>query len=264
METDLVLGVAMAPTALGMVLVRGRHADGEVLDRDLIETTTAVDTARNAVMRTYSTAVKHGYRIRGIGVTQTGLAADAGYLVDLLRQVGVRTVVVVDPETSDSPAAIAAAHALDMVREPVPTPRTATTGGRHRHSASNTPRRVAVGAAVTGLLTVLAATVVVHATSTDPAPPEEPTIATAVPAASSTVLPAERTTPRAVITGKAPRTRSSAPATIASVTVEPSPPAEPEVTAAPETPAGPPPDPSQHMPGSDAGPRLPGPADSAE
>jgi hypothetical protein len=278
MDSELALGVALAPTALGLALVRGQGADVVVLDRDLIQTTTAADTAKGAVLRTYSTAVKHGYRIRAVDVTHTCVdAAAAVQLVNALRQVGVRNVVVTGPTGA---ASVAAGHALDMVRVPTESPR--VEGGRHRGTAtSNTPRRVAIGAAATGVLTVLAATVVVHATSTGPAPPAPPPEPSAVPVASSTVSPPTRTTPRSVFTGQSRESRSPTTVSVTPITaVPPSPePAAPVVTessatsAVPETPAvseppppadtpaaQPPSDGSAHLPASEDGPRPPGPA----
>lgn len=287
MDSELALGVALAPTALGLALLRGHGADGVVLDRDLIETTTAIETAKGAILRTYSTAVKHGYRIRAVDITHTGVeAAAAVQLVNALRQVGVRNVVVVDPTSA---ASVAAGRALDMVRVPTESPRVA--GGRHRGApASSTPRRIAIGAAATGVLTVLATTVVVHATSTGPvppaAPPPEPS---AAPVASSTVSPPTPTTPRSVFTGESRESRSPASVSVTPITAaSPSPePAAPVVTessatsAVPETPALPEPpavpqdptsppaegpaapplsDGSAHLPASEDGPRSPGPA----
>lgn len=251
METDLVLGVAIAPTALGLVLVRGRRADGHVLDRDIVDITSSrasgavADTAKDAVLRTYATTVKHGYRIRAVEITCVGAdTGDATRLVEVLRRVGCRNVTVVDPADSSDTASPAAAQAADMVGEPqtVRSP----TGGRHRHAPSHTSKRLALGVAATGVLTVLAATVVVNATSDEQPAPAPTSTAVPVPAVRATTPPPERSTPRPVFTA-----RPAVPESPSAATVEPS--ADPVAVE-------PPTQPSEHLPGTEGEPRLPGPA----
>lgn len=249
MDTELVLGVAIAPAALGLVLVRGQRADGLLLDRDLIRTTAVTDTAKRAILRTYSTAAKHGYRIHAVDVAHVGVdAAVASQLVAALNQLGVRNVVAVDPAFTDS---LAAMHALEIVSEPEPSARPAARG-RHRRATSPTARRLALGAAVTGVLAAMAATVVVHASSTGGPPPQAPPSisepASAVPASRSAVP-----TPRSIFIGSEPQPRS--PATVSVAPASEAPP-----ISEPEAPTNPPPDGAAHLPAGEDVPRPPGPA----
>lgn len=256
MESDLVLGVALAPAALGLALIRGHRADGQVLDRDLIATASAAEQARGAIMRTYATATKHGYRIRGIGVTCLDTDPAAAFrLVDSLRRVGVRNVVVVDPDPTGPVASVAAAHALDMVRGPNDD-QPNDDAGRHRRPAESSPtaRRVAFGSlGVAAVLTAAVAAIVVPFTSAEaPRAPERPALPpTSTSPADSTIArpapPATFTAPREPVADTEPAPTFES--------LQPPPEPAPEAPGTPEPPAS-----TEHLPAGQDGPRAPGPA----
>lgn len=199
MDTDLVLGVAMSSTTIGLVLMRWRDTDGLILDRDRVETTppregqpegVLAKRAKTAVMRTYATAAKHRYRIVAVGVSSVGTDTDeAVRLIGRLRELGCRNVGMVGPktvvstQTPRSAAALASKYATDMVRGPEESPPVERTR-RHRESASRPSRssaRAVVGAAAASVAAGLAAFVVGTVTAPD-RPAAEPSN---VPAANS-------------------------------------------------------------------------------
>lgn len=286
MDTDLVLGVAVTPTALELVMIRGRRAEGPVLDRDLIDidpsyaghaSRAAADKASDAVLRTYATATKHGYRIQAVGVTCVGTdTVDAVRLVESLIQAGLRRVIAVDPETaSDAYAAsVAAARAIDMA--PAPSNSRPVDGGRPRHSAgsSHRLRPWVFGAAAAALLTALAfaAGMAVDFTSTGPPPPTSPPSTTAPAAAITVARSTTASTPSSGANGVAAESLNptTVPPTTAAVTPsapafqDSTLPAEPTAIPADQNgssaqPESEPPPPVAHLPGSDDGPRPPGP-----
>jgi hypothetical protein len=251
MDSDLVLGVALAPTALGLVLVRGSRVDGDVLDRDLIETATAADSAKASVLRTYSTATRHGYRIRGVGVTCIGEnRRPAVDLAESLNRLGVRNVVVVEPDTAGTAVSAAAVRALEMVRVPDDTG-PLRGPGRHRTSSGSSfsPRLALAAVGAASLLTALIAVAFVPFTSAQspaPATPAPPSTTT-TPTFRATRAPAPIPTP----VPPAP-TFDTIPVAV------PEPIVVPDVTAS-EIAADPQPTGSEHLSGNESGPRPPGP-----
>jgi hypothetical protein len=78
-DVDAVLGVALTPSAVGMVLVEGSLAEGATLDHDSFPTdpeswASALGIAQqvsDAVARTCAISAAHGYHVRSVGVTWT-------------------------------------------------------------------------------------------------------------------------------------------------------------------------------------------------
>jgi hypothetical protein len=74
---DIVLGVSMTPTAVRMVLVEGKRADGPTIDHDVFEVTATEDTANasapdqviSAIFGTQQSAQAGGHRLLATGVT---------------------------------------------------------------------------------------------------------------------------------------------------------------------------------------------------
>ncbi|MGV0592340.1 DUF7159 family protein [Mycolicibacterium porcinum] len=112
---DIVLGVAMAPTTVRMVLVEGEKADGVTVDHDVFDvtagedsaTTTAADQVVAAILGTQESATSGGHHLKAIGVTWTD-HSDAAALRDTLSAHGIDDVMLV----SESHAAAALAQAV--------------------------------------------------------------------------------------------------------------------------------------------------------
>lgn len=112
---DIVLGVAMAPTTVRMVLVEGEKADGVTVDHDVFDvtagedsaTTTAADQVVAAILGTQESATSGGHHLKAIGVTWTD-HSDAAALRDALSAHGIDDVMLV----SESHAAAALAQAV--------------------------------------------------------------------------------------------------------------------------------------------------------
>ncbi|WP_029106044.1 membrane protein [Mycobacterium sp. URHD0025] len=112
---DIVLGVAMAPTTVRMVLVEGEKADGVTVDHDVFDvtaggdsaTTTAADQVVAAILGTQESATSGGHHLKSIGVTWTD-HSDAAALRDTLSAHGIDDVMLV----SESHAAAALAQAV--------------------------------------------------------------------------------------------------------------------------------------------------------
>ncbi|BBX90153.1 hypothetical protein H5U98_02865 [Mycolicibacterium boenickei] len=112
---DIVLGVAMAPTTVRMVLVEGEKADGVTVDHDVFDvtagedsaTTTAADQVVAAILGTQESAASGGHHLKSIGVTWTD-HSDAAALRDTLSAHGIDDVMLV----SESHAAAALAQAV--------------------------------------------------------------------------------------------------------------------------------------------------------
>lgn len=112
---DIVLGVAMAPTTVRMVLVEGEKADGVTVDHDVFDvtagddsaTTTASDQVVSAILGTQESATSGGHHLKAIGVTWTD-HSDAAALRDTLSAHGIDDVMLV----SESHAAAALAQAV--------------------------------------------------------------------------------------------------------------------------------------------------------
>ncbi|MGV0811184.1 hypothetical protein ABQF34_04440 [Mycolicibacterium boenickei] len=112
---DIVLGVAMAPTTVRMVLVEGEKADGVTVDHDVFDvtpgedsaTTSAADQVVAAILGTQESATTGGHHLKSIGVTWTD-HSDAAALRDKLSAHGIDDVMLV----SESHAAAALAQAV--------------------------------------------------------------------------------------------------------------------------------------------------------
>lgn len=112
---DIVLGVAMAPTTVRMVLVEGEKADGVTVDHDVFDvtagegsaTTTAADQVVAAILGTQESAIAGGHHLKSIGVTWTD-HSDASALRDALSAHGIENVMLV----SEGHAAAALAQAV--------------------------------------------------------------------------------------------------------------------------------------------------------
>ncbi len=113
MET--VLGVSMAPTAVGMVLVEGENADGPTVDQDHFDlvkgdgstTLSPPDQVIAAIMGTREGAVEAGCHLSSAGVTWN-TSAEGAALRDALADRKVENVMLV----SSFMAAAALAHAV--------------------------------------------------------------------------------------------------------------------------------------------------------
>ena len=100
MET--VLGVAMAPTTVRMVLVEGENADGVTVDEENFEVTgdgapatrTGPDQVISAILGTREGAAESGYQLRSTGVTWTD-PAEAAALRDALASHKMENVMLV-------------------------------------------------------------------------------------------------------------------------------------------------------------------------
>lgn len=112
---DIVLGVAMAPTTVRMVLVEGEKADGVTVDHDVFDvtsvedsaTTSAADQVVAAILGTQESATTGGHHLKSIGVTWTD-HSDAAALRDTLSAHGIDDVMLV----SEGHAAAALAQAV--------------------------------------------------------------------------------------------------------------------------------------------------------
>ncbi|WP_264077082.1 DUF7159 family protein [Mycolicibacterium houstonense] len=112
---DIVLGVAMAPTTVRMVLVEGEKADGVTVDHDVFDvtagddsaTTSAADQVVAAILGTQESAASGGHHLKSIGVTWTD-HSDAAALRDKLSAHGIDDVMLV----SEGHAAAALAQAV--------------------------------------------------------------------------------------------------------------------------------------------------------
>ena len=111
---DIVLGVAMAPTTVRMVLVEGEKADGVTVDHDVFDVaseggaaTTAAEQVVAAILGTQESAVAGGHHLKAIGVTWSD-HSEATALRDALAVHGVDDVMLV----SESHAAAALAQAV--------------------------------------------------------------------------------------------------------------------------------------------------------
>lgn len=96
-DVDVVLGVALTSTAVGMVLAKGSLAEGATLDHDSFATdpeswASALGIAQqvsDAVVRTCAISAAHGYHVGSIGLTWNG-DADAAATA-LLNSLGATT-----------------------------------------------------------------------------------------------------------------------------------------------------------------------------
>ncbi len=102
---ELILGMSMAPTSIGMVLVEGENADGVTVEEDNIEvvgleaaddspTLSATDQVIAAILGTREGAVDAGSRLMSTGVTWTD-QVEAVALRDALATRKIENVVLV-------------------------------------------------------------------------------------------------------------------------------------------------------------------------
>jgi hypothetical protein len=101
---DRVLGLAMTPTTVGLVLVEGEGADGATLDRDAfavhngsgVTTGGACERVADYVARTQAVAALDGHRLSSVAVTWSGDAdLDALVLLKSLADSGFGNAVAV-------------------------------------------------------------------------------------------------------------------------------------------------------------------------
>lgn len=107
---DSVLGLSITSNAVGLVLVEGENADGEIVDRDAIEvpadgtatSTRAADQIAAAVSRTKQ--IDGDYRLHAIGLTWSDDAGtEASLLLEALAKNGFDSVVPVRlPQASEA------------------------------------------------------------------------------------------------------------------------------------------------------------------
>ena len=77
---DAVLGLAMTPSSIGLVLVEGNDVDGFTMDHDAVEIMNS-DDATAAVLRSEALAATRGLRLKSIGLTWSD-DADAEASID--------------------------------------------------------------------------------------------------------------------------------------------------------------------------------------
>jgi hypothetical protein len=109
-ELDTVLGLSMTPTAVGLVLVEGHGADGEIMDQDAFDVptrrgATAISTSEyvaGAMSRTR--AMAHDRRPHAIGVTWSDESElEASLLLKSLTDAGFDNIVAVrSPEAGEA------------------------------------------------------------------------------------------------------------------------------------------------------------------
>ncbi|MFZ0903519.1 MAG: hypothetical protein WAN71_06500, partial [Mycobacterium sp.] len=101
---DLVLGMSMAPSTVGMVLVEGENGDGATIDHDgfpiaagatsNLATSPAADQTLAAIFGTQQSAAEGGYRLASTGVTWTD-PVEADALRDALAAHRVENIMLV-------------------------------------------------------------------------------------------------------------------------------------------------------------------------
>jgi hypothetical protein len=90
---DAVLGLAMTPSSIGLVLVEGNDVDGFTMDHDAVEIMNS-DDATAAVLRSEALAATRGLRLKSIGLTWSDDAdAEASMLMQSLSESGFDNVV---------------------------------------------------------------------------------------------------------------------------------------------------------------------------
>jgi hypothetical protein len=109
-ELDTVLGLSMTSTAVGLVLVEGHEADGEIMDQDAFDIPTrrgataisSSDYVAGALSRTR--AIARGRRPSAIGVTWSdGSELEASLFLKSLTEAGYQNIVAVrSPEAGEA------------------------------------------------------------------------------------------------------------------------------------------------------------------
>lgn len=102
---DAVLGLAMTPSSMGLVLVEGNDVDGFTMDHDAVEIMNSGD-ATAAVLRSEARAATRGLRLKSIGLTWSDDAdTEASLLMQSLSESGFDNVVPVRfPEANEAVA----------------------------------------------------------------------------------------------------------------------------------------------------------------
>ncbi|MUL78621.1 hypothetical protein [Mycolicibacterium sp. CBMA 226] len=102
---DAVLGLAMTPSSIGLVLVEGNDVDGFTMDHDAVEIMNSGD-ATAAVLRSEALAATRGLRLKSIGLTWSDDAdVEASMLMQSLSESGFDNVVPVRfPEANEAVA----------------------------------------------------------------------------------------------------------------------------------------------------------------
>lgn len=102
---DAVLGLAMTPSSIGLVLVEGNDVDGFTMDHDAVEIMNSED-ATAAVLRSEALAATRGLRLKSIGLTWSDDAdVEASMLMQSLSESGFDNVVPVRfPEANEAVA----------------------------------------------------------------------------------------------------------------------------------------------------------------
>ena len=100
---DAVLGLAMTPSSIGLVLVEGNDVDGFTMDHDAVEIMNS-DDATAAVLRSEALAATRGLRLKSIGLTWSDDAdAEASMLMQSLSESGFDNVIPVRfPEANEA------------------------------------------------------------------------------------------------------------------------------------------------------------------
>ncbi|MGH3563929.1 MAG: DUF7159 family protein, partial [Mycobacterium sp.] len=117
---DIVLGVSMTPTTVGIVLVEGENADGVTIEEDSLDvtvapgaaTSTAPDGVISAILGTREGAAAAGYRLVATGVAWTD-PTDAAALDEALVAQGTDNVMLVSAFLAAAALAQAVGHAID-------------------------------------------------------------------------------------------------------------------------------------------------------
>ncbi|MFZ1176334.1 MAG: hypothetical protein WAO15_08730, partial [Mycobacterium sp.] len=116
---DIVLGVSMAPTTVGLLVIEGQNADGVTVEQDEFEvgaagdsaTAGAVDQVIAAIRGTREGAVEGGHQLTSTGVTWTD-PAEVGALREAIAPHEVGSVMLVSPLLAAAALAQTVGHAL--------------------------------------------------------------------------------------------------------------------------------------------------------
>ncbi|MGH3968560.1 MAG: DUF7159 family protein, partial [Mycobacterium sp.] len=110
---DIVLGVSMAPTGIGMVLVEGENADGATVEEDNFDVAAdGADQVVSAILGTRESAASGGYQLASTGVTWTN-PADAAALRDALAAHKLSNVMLVSAFLAAAALAQTVGNAID-------------------------------------------------------------------------------------------------------------------------------------------------------
>jgi putative ABC transport system ATP-binding protein len=121
---DVVLGVSMAPTAIRMVLVAGKHADGVIVDQTSFDLTenddapagAALDQVISTILGTRQDAAESGYHLTSTGVTWADTGDTAAALCQKLAVNKIENVVLVSALSAAACVARAVGHPAHHAR----------------------------------------------------------------------------------------------------------------------------------------------------